>query len=105
MEISQLKIRRVEQSDIEEMVRNRISYLIEIMGTKKTHDRVKTEAEMKLHFQRKIAEGSIIALVATHNDVPVSYGALVIKEIPGDLDHSIYYEADILNMYTIPEAR
>jgi GNAT superfamily N-acetyltransferase len=105
MEISQLKIRRVEQSDIDEMVRHRICYLVELTGTKKTHDRIKTEVEMKLHFQGKIAEGSIIALVATHNDVPVSYGALVIKQIPGDLDHSIYNEADILNMYTIPEAR
>lgn len=105
MEISQLKIRKVEQGDIKEMVRHRICYLIEMMGSKKIHDLEKTEAEMLFHFQKKIADGGIIALVATHNDVPVSYGALVIKQIPGDLDHSTYYEADILNMYTIPEER
>lgn len=100
-----MKIRRVEQSDIEVMVRHRIRYLIEMLGTKETHDPQKTEVEMKLYFEKKIAEDSIIALVATQNDVPVSYGALVIKQIPGDLDQSTYYEADILNMYTIPEER
>ena len=30
---------------------------------------------------------------------------MVIKEIPGDVKRSTYLEGDILNMYTIPEAR
>ena len=30
---------------------------------------------------------------------------MVIKEIPGDFTKSSYLEGDILNMYTVPEAR
>lgn len=35
----------------------------------------------------------------------IDKSGMVIKEIPGDSNKSSYLEADVLNMYTIPEAR
>ena len=33
------------------------------------------------------------------------FGGMIVKEIPGDFSKPTYLEGDILNMYTIPEAR
>ncbi|MBP1637536.1 MAG: Acetyltransferase, partial [Bacteroidetes bacterium] len=43
--------------------------------------------------------------LAEINGKAVSFGGMVIKEIPGDVNRSTYLEGDILNMYTIQEAR
>jgi len=56
-------------------------------------------------FQKSMANGSFMALVAEFEGKAVAYGGMVIREIPGDFNRSSYLEGDILNMYTIPTAR
>ncbi|MDP2114734.1 MAG: GNAT family N-acetyltransferase, partial [Bacteroidota bacterium] len=39
------------------------------------------------------------------DEVALSFGAMVLKKIPGDFNQTSYLEGDILNMYTVPFAR
>ena len=47
----------------------------------------------------------LIAIVAKIEEQAISYGGMIIKQVPGDFNKSSYLEGEILNMYTIPEAR
>jgi len=52
-----------------------------------------------------MGKGSFFALQAEYEGEVIAFGAMVIKQIPGDFNQSSYLEGDILNMYTIPSAR
>jgi GNAT superfamily N-acetyltransferase len=43
--------------------------------------------------------------MAEYDGAAIAFGGMVIKKIPGDFSKASYLEGDILNMYTIPEAR
>jgi len=48
---------------------------------------------------------AFLSLLAEYEGKAVSYGGMILKKIPGDLNQSSYLEGDILNMYTLPEYR
>ena len=50
-------------------------------------------------------EQRLFAFLAENDTDVLSFGAMVLKKIPGDFNQSSYLEGDILNMYTIPLAR
>jgi ribosomal protein S18 acetylase RimI-like enzyme len=102
---SKIKISKVDQSDISEMVNYRIDYLTEMQGSRDSKFIEQLKFDMFDYFKKSIANGSFIGLVATHAKTIVAYGGLVIRQIPGDFNCSAYLEGDILNIYTIPEAR
>lgn len=60
---------------------------------------------MELYFRKSLEGGRFFALYAETEGEIFSFGGMIIKEIPGDSYKSSYIEGDILNIYTIPEAR
>jgi len=100
-----IEIGRVGTEDIEAMVGYRIQYLIELQGERPASVVAELKNELTRYFTSGIQNASVIALVAVLGQKPVAYGAVVLRSIPGDFNGSTYLEGDVLNMYTIPEAR
>lgn len=98
-------IRTVIESDIETMISHRIEYLKEIQGERNAEFVDILRKDLITFFKTGIADGSVISFVAEYEQIPVSYGTLVLHKVPGDFNKSTYLEGDIMNMYTIPSAR
>jgi len=103
--VEEVKIRRVEEPDIPSMTAARLDYLVEMQG-ERSHEYLQ-ELHQKLQdfFKLTMLEGSFFALQAEYEGKIVSYGGMILKKIPGDLNQSSYLEGEILNMYTLPEYR
>lgn len=102
---SKLEIHTVDKNDIDTMVQHRINYLTELQGEKDEEYKIRLKKELSGYFLKSIAAGSFIAIVAKVEGKAISYGGMIIKQIPGDFNKSSYLEGEILNMYTIPNAR
>jgi GNAT superfamily N-acetyltransferase len=48
---------------------------------------------------------TFFGLVAEYNGEQVAFGGMIIRTIPGDFNSTSYSEADVLNMYTLPDFR
>lgn len=105
IDLQDISIRSVELNDIDEMILHRINYLTEMQGERDITSIEKLKAELKSFFENGIKSGSFIALVAKYKHITLSYGAIILHKVPGDFNCILYLEGDILNMYTIPEAR
>jgi len=105
IEISTIGIRKVEEADIDSMIAYRIAYLTEMQGARESRFVELLKKDLSVFFHRSIADGSFVSFVAEYEGTALSYGAMVLREIPGDFNRSSYLEGDILNMYTIPLAR
>jgi len=64
-----------------------------------------TQKELYNYFKEAIEQERIFAFMAELEGEVVSFGAMVVKKIPGDFDQAVYLEGDILNMYTVPNQR
>jgi GNAT superfamily N-acetyltransferase len=105
IEISTISIRKVGEADIASMIASRIDYLTEMQGERESRFVEQLKNDLSGFFHRSIADGSVVAFLAEYEGTALSYGAMVLREIPGDFNRSSYLEGDILNMYTIPHAR
>jgi len=91
--------------DISVLVEYRLFYLSELQGDMEESYQHQLQKDLTAYFEKAMQEGRFIAVLAEMNGKVISFGGMVIKEIPGDANRSTYLEGDILNMYTIPEAR
>lgn len=98
-------IRKIVSEDIPAFVEYRLHYLAELQGENSERDKSILKTELENYFRKSLAENRYFAFVAENDSQMLSFGAMVIKEIPGDFNHPTYFEGDILNMYTIPKAR
>ena len=103
--VEEIKIRRVEEPDIPSMTVARLDYLIEMQGERAQEYLQELQQNLQSFFKQTISEGSFFALQAEYEGKIVSYGGMILKKIPGDLNQSSYLEGEILNMYTLPEYR
>ncbi len=103
--VEEIKIRRVEEPDIPSMTVARLDYLIEMQGERAQEYLQELQQNLQSFFKQTMSEGSFFALQAEYEGKIVSYGGMILKKIPGDLNQSSYLEGEILNMYTLPEYR
>jgi ribosomal protein S18 acetylase RimI-like enzyme len=105
IDLNNVVIRHVREPDIEAMTSHRIAYLIEMQGERDETYLQLLKNQLEAYFRKSIASGTLFALVATLEEQILGYGAMVLRNIPGDLNKASYIEGDILNMYTLPYAR
>ncbi|MEI8113027.1 MAG: GNAT family N-acetyltransferase [Bacteroidia bacterium] len=107
MQIDQSKIRihEIESGDVELLTTYRMAYLTEMQGERSEEYQIKLRNELNLYFTKALAEDRVFAFLAKQDNQALSFGAMVLKKIPGDFNSSSYLEGDILNMYTVPFAR
>lgn len=101
----ELVIRRVSSQDIEGLTAARIDYLTEMQGERSDPYKKELRHELQVYFHKSILEGTFLAFLAEVDSHAISWGAMVLKKIPGDFNRSTYLEGDILNMYTLPAFR
>jgi GNAT superfamily N-acetyltransferase len=102
---SKLKIHKIGVEEIPILIEYRLSYLAELQGTRDEKYNTQLKKDLEIYFRKSLEEGRFFALYAELEEKILSFGGMIIKEIPGDASKSSYLEGDILNMYTVPEAR
>lgn len=105
LEKTAIKIRKIVPDDISVLVDYRLLYLTELQGEMSETYKKKLRNDLFQYFEKAMKQGHFMAVLAEVEGKVVSFGGMVIKEIPGDVNRTTYLEGDILNMYTIPEAR
>lgn len=100
-----IHLRKIGLKDISILVEYRLMYLSELQGKMEENYRQQLQKDLSTYFERAMQDGRFMAVLAEEDEKVVSFGGMVIKEIPGDANRSTYLEGDILNMYTIPEVR
>ncbi len=98
-------VKKISEKDIDLLTRYRLDYLEELLGECTTEQRKKSGNDLYQYFAEAMKNGNIIALMAIEDEQILSFGAMIIKKIPGDFTKASLLEGDILNMYTIPTAR
>ena len=102
---TQVKIYQIGITEIPVLIEYRLAYLTELQGIRDEAYKTQLIKDLEVYFRKSLEEGRFFALYAEYEGRILSFGGMVIKEIPGDAKKSSYREGDILNMYTIPEAR
>ncbi len=105
IEIEKVTIVEIGEDEVELLTRYRMAYLTELQGERAPEYREKLKYELDLYFKEAFREERCFAFMAKMGSEILSFGAMVIKKIPGDFNKPFYLEGDILNMYTIPRAR
>jgi GNAT superfamily N-acetyltransferase len=105
IELSKIRIREIGLAELELLTTYRMSYLTEMQGERSEEYQIKLKNELTLYFKKALAEDRVFAFLAEQDNQALSFGAMVLKQIPGDFNQSAYLEGDILNMYTLPFAR
>lgn len=104
-ERQKIEIRRIDIKDVEVLTKFRLDYLEEMQGIMDKDYKEVLYSELNNHFKSEMAQDRVFAFMAVKGESSVSFGAMVIKKIPGDSAKPVYLEGDILNMYTIPGER
>lgn len=105
IDLAEVIIKKVEDTDISIMTEHRIDYLSQLQGERSMEYKLTLKKELEEYFRKSLQDGSFFALMAVYEGKALAFGGMVIKKIPGDFNRASYLEGDILNMYTIPEAR
>lgn len=105
IDLSNIKIREIGPNEVELLTSYRMAYLTELQGEQSEEYQKKLAEELNAYFKEALAEKRFFAYLAELKGEILSFGAMVIKKIPGDFNQSSYLEGDILNMFTIPMAR
>ncbi len=105
LDLTKIQIREIGLSEVELLTNYRMAYLTEMQGERSEEFRIQLHEELTKYFSQALAEDRFFAFLAEQESEPLSFGAMVLKKIPGDFNQSSYLEGDILNMYTVPFAR
>ncbi len=105
IDLSKIRIREIGPKDVDLLTTYRMAYLAEMQGERSEEYQQQLKTELNQYFSQALAENRFFAFLAELNGEILSFGAMVIKKIPGDFNQSLYLEGDILNMYTVPFAR
>jgi GNAT superfamily N-acetyltransferase len=105
IDLTAIKLREIGTNEVELLTKYRMAYLTEMQGEQSSEYQKKLSQELTMFFKDALAEKRFFAYMAELKGEILSFGAMVIKKIPGDFNQSFYLEGDILNMYTIPQAR
>lgn len=105
IDLSRINIREIGANEVELLTTYRMAYLTEMQGERDEEYQQKLKSELNQYFFDALEEKRFFAFLAELNGEILSFGAMVLKKIPGDFNQSSYLEGDILNMYSLPFAR
>lgn len=105
IDLTAVEIKQIVEKEIELLTKYRMAYLTELQGEQSSEYQIKLSKELNAFFEQAMEEQRFFAFMAVYKGEVISFGAMVVKKIPGDFNKPFYLEGDILNMYTIPWAR
>jgi len=104
-DLTKISVREISLEDIDLLITYRLAYLEEMQGECSNDYREMLCKELAQYFSSGLKENRLFAFIAEQEQEALSFGAMILKTIPGDLNQTSYIEGDILNMYTVPSAR
>lgn len=105
IDLSKIQLREIGTDEVELLTNYRMAYLAEMQGERSEEYQQNLRNELNRYFSEALTEHRFFAFLAEQEGEILSFGAMVLKKIPGDFNQSMYLEGDILNMYTVPFAR
>lgn len=90
---------------MEVLIKYRMLFLTELQNPSGNNKKQLLEKSLKDYFRKTLKDGTFIALAAEYENQPVSFGGMVLQEIPGHFNFISGKQGYILNMYTLPEFR
>ena len=81
---SKLTVRKADISDVPVLVAYRVRYLTELQGEMDERYKLKLVDDLTRYFDRALTDGRFIAFYARLEETIVSFGGMVVKEIPGE---------------------
>lgn len=99
-----MNLRTAVISDIPQLVRMRLAYLMEDHGEMLPEHLARLERELPIYFNKCLNQ-SLLAYVAEENGEIAATVLMVITEKPGNLHFLSGKTGLLLNVYTIPEYR
>lgn len=105
MDIASITVRKIGYSDVENLIFHRHAYLREMQGERDELYLEKLSNDLRVFFNEGLKMNTFFGLVAEYNGEQVAFGGMIIRTIPGDFNSTSYSEADVLNMYTLPDFR
>lgn len=105
IDLSKIRVREITAREVDLLTTYRLAYLTEMQGERNEEYQQKLKSDLNRYFSEALAEDRFFAFLAEQEGEILSFGAMVIKKIPGDFNQSSYLEGDILNMYTVPFVR
>jgi GNAT superfamily N-acetyltransferase len=105
IDLSRINIRKVGPDDVATLTEHRLNYLAGLQGEREETYKSQLRTALEDYFRKSMADGSFYAVMAEYENEPVAFGGMIVKKIPGDFNKASYTEGEILNMYTVPEAR
>lgn len=103
--MEKIEVLPIGQNNIEILTKYRIDYLVEMQGNISEEYRLTLYKELFSYFSEAVKMNTFFAYMAVMDKMALSFGGMIIKKIPGDLNKPCYLEGEILNMYTLPEER
>ncbi len=103
--VRDVTLKRIDINQVDLLTKYRLEYLQEMQGNLSSEYKAQLEQDLNRYFKEAIENDRLFAYVAMDGEQVLSFGAMVIKKIPGDANKSVYLEGDILNMYTLPQER
>ena len=105
MNIADVTFRKLKPDDLDVLIKYRLLFLTELQNPTDDNKKLQLEKSLTDYFSRSLKNDTFIALAAEYNNQPVSFGGMVVQEIPGHFNFLSGKQGYILNMYTLPEYR
>jgi GNAT superfamily N-acetyltransferase len=105
MNISDVTFRRLKPEDLDVLIKYRMMFLTELQNPSGEEKKPLLEKSLTNYFSRALKDDTFIAMAAEYRKQPVSFGGMVVQEIPGHFNFLSGKQGYILNMYTLPEYR
>lgn len=103
--LSDVKFRKLKPEDLDVLVKYRMLFLTELQNPSDENKKQLLEESLINYFRMTLQNDTFIAWAAEYENNPVSFGGMVIQEIPGHFNFISGKQGYILNMYTLPEYR
>jgi ribosomal protein S18 acetylase RimI-like enzyme len=105
LDISNLTYRKLYLQDLDLLVKYRMMFLRELQNPADKNDLKLLEESLIGYFSKTLEDNTFIAWVSEYENEPVSFGGMVVQDIPGHFTFISGKQGYILNMYTLPEYR
>ena len=87
-----LRIRQIEFVDVPSLVEYRLLYLAELLGTEYAEEKAGLKKDLEMYFLEALKENRCFGFMAENEKEILSFGVMIIKEIPVDFKRSTYLE-------------
>lgn len=105
MNPNEIYYRKANINDIETIIKYRIDFLKELQTEVDDEGEKILKIQLNTYFTKTMNDQTFIVWIAEQNNMPVGFGGLIIREIPGHFTLLNGKTGYILNMYTIPSHR